>query len=147
MEIKITVNVSGNEPVEIKVDIPEKGESKASNPEPILSEYAVRFDETSCHWRKNARWNKEFLIRQQKFANEKLKHRGYLFLNEVYDMLGVPRTAIGQVVGWVYDEDNPVGDNHVDFDIYAGRNVAFVNEWETRVLLDFNVDGDILKYL
>lgn len=55
----------------------------------------------------------------------------------------------GQVVGWVYDPENPNhnGDNWVDFGIYnidKERNRAFVNGYERSILLDFNVDGYIL---
>ena len=87
-----------------------------------------------------------FLKQQQNYANEMLKSKGHLFLNEVYDMLGIPRTKAGQVVGWVYDEKNPIGDNFVDFGLYdinreAVRN--FVNGYERTILLDFNVDGNI----
>ena len=68
-------------------------------------------------------------------------------------MLGIPRTKAGQVVGCIYDEKNPVGDNYVDFGIYdtnkntkwANANKDFVNGYERSILLDFNVDGDILN--
>ena len=55
-------------------------------------------------------------------------------------MLGVPRRAIGQLVGWVYDENNPNGDNFVDLDIFNERN----NNNENVFILDPNVDGYIL---
>ena len=91
-----------------------------------------------------------FLLRQQNYANDLLKSKGHLFLNEVYDMIGIPRTKAGQVVGWIYDEKNPVGDNFVDFgiiDIHKERNRAFMNGYEKNVLLDFNVDGNILNLM
>ena len=111
------------------------------------SPYAVFFDETSAAWTKNPECNKLFLLRQQEYANAKLRARGYLFLNEVYETLGVPRTSAGQLIGWVYDEENPVGDNYVDFGIFTKRNGKFVNGFEKSVLLDFNVDGNILDRL
>ena len=111
------------------------------------SPYAVFFDETSAAWTKNPECNKLFLLRTQDLANLKLKTRGYLFLNEVFDMLGVPRCKTGQLVGWVYDEVNPVGDNYVDFGIFNECNHKFVNGFEKSVLLDFNVDGNILDRL
>ena len=55
-------------------------------------------------------------------------------------MLGVPRRAIGQLVGWVYDENNPNGDNFVDLDIFNERN----NNDKNVFILDPNVDGYIL---
>ena len=112
-----------------------------------ISEYAKFFDEwnTDEH-SKDPEYNLMFLRKQQDYANEVLKHQGYLFLNEVYDMLGIPRTQAGQVVGWIYDENNPTGDNYVDFGIYDLHDQQkrdFVNGLEKNILLDFNVDGVI----
>ena len=112
-----------------------------------ISEYAKFFDEwnTDEH-SKDPEYNLMFLRHQQDYANEVLKHQGYLFLNEVYDMLGIPRTQAGQVVGWIYDENNPTGDNYVDFGIYDLHDQQkrdFVNGLERNILLDFNVDGVI----
>lgn len=147
MEIKITINVGGNDPIEVKVDVPEKGETKVRKERTDISEYAKWFDNVSIGWTKNPELNKLFLQQQQKFCNERLKRNGYLFLNEVYDCLGIVKTRAGQCVGWIYDERNPIGDNYVDFDLFADRNSDFINGLTDRVLLDFNVDGDILKYL
>lgn len=109
-----------------------------------ISPYARFFCETCRAWTKDPETNKYFLEQIQNYANEKLRYQGYLFLNEVYDMLGIARTKDGQVVGWIYDEKNPTGDNYVDFDIYGARNQGFVNGFESVALLDFNVDGCIL---
>lgn len=73
--------------------------------------------------------------------------RGHLFLNEVYDMLDLPRTKAGQVVGWVYDKNNTKGDNYVSFGIYnllRENSRAFVNGYERAIWIDPNVDGTIL---
>lgn len=114
------------------------------------SDYA-RFFEDGCNgWTKDPEFNLMLLKKQQAFANNLLKTRGHLFLNEVYDMLGMPRTKAGNVVGWLYDEDTPNGDNFVDFGIYdidKPRNRDFVNGYERTILLDFNVDGDILDLM
>ena len=110
------------------------------------SEYAKFFDESSPYWEKNADYNLMFLKAQERYANDLLRSRGRLFLNEVYEMLGIPKTKAGQVVGWVYDEKNPVGDNFVDFGIHDGESIAarrFVNGYERVILLDFNVDGNV----
>lgn len=110
------------------------------------SDYARFFDELCPMWEKDPEYNLIFLKAQQNYANDLLRSRGHLFLNEVYDMLGIPRSKAGQVVGWVYDENNPVGDNYVDFGIYdvnRENNRDFVNGYERSILLDFNVDGNI----
>lgn len=114
------------------------------------SDYARFFDEACAGWTKDAELNLAFLRQQQNYANELLRSRGHLFLNEVYDMLGIPRTKAGQIVGWIYDEKNPVGDNFVDFgiyDLYDERKRAFVNGYERSILLDFNVDGNIWELM
>lgn len=112
-----------------------------------VSEYAKFYDDGCRGWEKDPEQNLLFLRRQQDHANELLQAKGYLFLNEVYDLLGIPRTKAGQIVGWIYDEKNPVGSNYVDFGIYDTNkpvNRDFVNGYERTILLDFNVDGNIL---
>ena len=112
----------------------------------LYSDYARFFDEASPNWQNDPEYNLMFLKAQQQYANDLLKAKGRLFLNEVYDMLGIDRSKAGQVVGWVYNPENPTGDNFVDFGIYdmsKERVRAFVNGYETNILLDFNVDGNI----
>lgn len=114
------------------------------------SDYARFFDDGCAGWTKDSEHNLYFLKCQQNYANERLQKRGYLFLNDVYEMLGIPKTKAGQIVGWVYDEKNPNGDNFVDFGIYninKERARAFVNGYERTILLDFNVDGNILDLI
>lgn len=114
------------------------------------SEFAVIYDDGCKGWDKDPEVNKYFLLKAQEYANQKLQAQGYLYLNEVYDMLGFPRTKAGQVVGWIYDTKNPTGDNCVDFlmfDIHDERKRAFINGYETNVLLDFNVDGNIWELM
>lgn len=116
----------------------------------VHSDYARFFDCGNTGWTKDPEYNLMFLRGQQQYANDLLHSRGYLFLNEVYDMLGVPRTKAGQIVGWIYDERHPNGDNFVDFGIYDINNpnaIDFVNGYERTILLDFNVDGPILDLI
>lgn len=112
------------------------------------SEYACFFDECNPNWEKDADLNFMFLKAQQQYANDLLISRGHLFLNEVYDMIGQPRTKAGQVVGWVYDPKSDARDSYVNFgicDIYRENVREFINGHERSVLLDFNVDGPILE--
>lgn len=102
------------------------------------SMYARFFDEYSPNWQKDPELNRIFVQCQQSYANDLLRARGHLFLNEVYDMLGIERSSAGQVVGWVIGGD---GDNYVSFGMFDAYNSAFVNGYERSVLLDFNVDG------
>lgn len=98
------------------------------------------------YWDENPQYSLMFLKAQQQYANDILRSKGFLSLNEVYKMLGLPEVADGQVVGWIYDEDNPVGDNYVDFGIYdSSQNFNdFIYGTDGGILLDFNVDGYIL---
>lgn len=110
------------------------------------SDYARFFDDGCKGWEKNSEYNLMFLKQVQNWANERLKKRGHLYLNEVYEELGIPLTRAGHEVGWVYDEEHPVGDNFVDFgiyDLYNEKARDFVNGYERTILLDFNVDGVI----
>lgn len=102
--------------------------------------YAKFFDESSVHWKKDPEYNRLYIQCQQNYANDLLKSRGHVFLNEVYDMLGVDRTQAGQVVGWIW---NGEGDNYITFGIFEAENARFVNGTERSILLDFNVDGVI----
>lgn len=113
--------------------------------------YAKIFDEANVNWSRNPVSNLTFLRAQQNYANDKLRADGYLFLNDVYQLLGFPRTTEGQIVGWVFDPkkeiDDGCRDNYVDFGIYdvlykdAAAKRDFINAVEPCVWLDFNVDG------
>lgn len=112
--------------------------------------YARFYDEYCTGWTRSAEDNLRFLKMQQAFANKKLQAQGYLYLNDVYEMLGIPKTKAGHVVGWIYDEAHPVGDNYVDFgiyDLYNEKARDFVNGREMSILLDFNVDGNVWEMM
>ena len=135
-----TVDEEGNE-VKETVKVMEGADDPTT-----YSDYARFFDESCPAWQNDPEYNLTFLRAQQQYANDLLKAQGRLFLNDVYKMLGIDITKAGQVVGWVYDPDCPVGDNFVDFGIYdmsKERVRAFVNGYEPNILLDFNVDGNI----
>ena len=138
---EVVTNEDGTESV-VKKTV---GVVDATNPMNV-SEYARFFDDGCAGWTKDPEYNLMFLRDQQRYANDLLKSKGHLFLNEVYDLLGIPRTKAGQIVGWIYDEKHPNGDNFVDFGIYDTNKTAnrdFVNGYERTILLDFNVDGNI----
>lgn len=107
--------------------------------EDALSMYARPFDDACFGWTKDPEYNKRFLLTQQTYFNDLLKAKGHLFLNEVYDGLGMIRTKIGQVCGWVYDESNTIGDNYVDL----GIKIIRVND-KINFIIDPNVDGCII---
>ena len=150
LDHELRYNVKAKEVEEVVVD--EKGKEKivkktvnVVDPN-VYSDYARFFDVGNPNWDKDPEYNFMFLKHQMNHANELLKCRGHAFLNEVYDMIGIPRTKAGQIVGWIYDEKNPVGDNFIDFGIFdetKQKSIDFVNGYERTILLDFNVDGVI----
>lgn len=151
LDKELKYNIKAKEIDEIKIDEKtgkEEVVKKAVNvADPnTYSDYARLFDDGCLGWTKDPEYNLMFLKNQQRYANDRLKTKGCLFLNEVYDMLGIPRTKAGAVVGWIFDEKHPNGDNFVDFGIYDMNNAKtrdFVNGYERTILLDFNVDGVI----
>lgn len=111
--------------------------------------YARFFDESNRNWQRSGPIaNRTFVQVQQDYANDKLSARGHLFLNEVYDLLGMERTPEGSQVGWIKHGPHK-GDGHVDFCLDWGSPEMrdFMNGDEGSVLLDFNVDGVIWRYI
>lgn len=110
------------------------------------SPYSFIFDETRSSWNKDRHYNRNFLVCQQNMATDLLRTRGHIFLNEVLDMLGIERTAIGQQVGWVMGN----GDDFVDFGLDSFESpeaAAFMAGEEPALWLNFNVDGYILEMI
>lgn len=111
----------------------------------LPSPYAKFFDQSSKNWSHTPEYNLMFLKGQQEYANHRLTADGYLFLNDVYKSLGIPRTQAGQIVGWKSVE-NGGKDGYVDFGIYDPNDEIkreFVNGYGDALMLDFNVDGII----
>jgi hypothetical protein len=125
---KVTDSETGKE-LEVKVADPNK-----------YSPYAKFFDEYSVHWQRDPELNRIYVQCQQNYFNNRLTAYGHVFLNEVYDSLGVERSRAGSVVGWLKEGD---GDGYIDFGIFEAFNSRFVNGSEQSILLDFNVDGVI----
>ena len=96
------------------------------------------------NWEENSDYNLLFLSGVQNYANDKLTVNKILFLNEVYEMLGLPKTKAGQMVGWIYDPTNPETDSYVDFGIDED-NIIYNENGD--ILLDFNPDGNIWKLM
>lgn len=151
LDRELKYNIRKEQVEETIVD--ENGEEKTVTKEvevvdsSAISDFARFYDDGCLGWTKDPEMNLMFLRRQHDAANDRLKDKGYLFLNEVYEMLGIPRSKAGQSVGWIYDKDNVY---KVDFGIYDTHkepNRNFVNGYEKTILLDFNVDGDILDMM
>lgn len=145
MKINVTIEIDDEELKKLfylksEEEYPGNRVDKTEN----FSQYARFCDDSCIGWIKDPEYNMHFLKDQQKYCNVLLRSRGHLFLNDVYDTLDIPRTKAGAVVGWVYDEENPIGDNFVDFGLMNECNFDFINGYKNTALLDFNVDGNIL---
>lgn len=102
---------------------------------------ARHFEKKSACWNKNPEQNRLFVQCQENYANHMLHSRGHIFLNEVYDMLGLSRTTMGAVSGWLMaGTDN---NKFIDFDLHNERNAKFMLGEVNEIFLDFNVDGVI----
>lgn len=132
--------VDGETGKEKKVKSKEKVVNKES-----LNDYTLLFDKNCKDYMSGSPTHNEYFLRcQEKHANYLFKARGYLFLNDVLDMIGAPRTQEGQIVGWVYDHDDS-SKNHISF----GITPCYVEEFDDvldsqEFILDFNVQGVII---
>jgi len=135
--------------------VDENGKEVGTKERKVATQYSIYsrlFDEFNSSWSDNPEYNKMFLQSKQNYANDLLRTRGHLFLNEVYDMLGLERSSAGAVVGWLYKQDE-TSDGYIDFKLYDfdllhdGKNGevrrAFINNYNPSIMLDFNVDGVI----
>lgn len=112
------------------------------DPDAPTSIYARKFEEGNPNWKPFSERNQFFIRCQQDWANDRLQSRGHVFLNEVYDALGLERTREGSVVGWILGGN---GDGYIDFGLKDDhQQVAdFFSGRVDSVWLDFNVDGTI----
>lgn len=139
--MKITFEISVEELEKLFGGVEETEEKRKSGKyewEP--TEFTAWFNEDCYAWSKDPQYNKMYLVNQQNYFNDVLRTRGHLYLNEVYDTLGIPRTKAGQMVGWVFEDEN----SRVDFGLDDPRNQDFNNGKTTNALLVFNVDGVII---
>lgn len=103
------------------------------------------FDASSPYWEKSAEHNLCFLRERQSYANQLLQTRGHIFVNEIYDMIGIPRTKAGAVEGLLKEKDGKT--MVVDFGIYELYREAardFVNGYENVILIDVKDAWNIL---
>lgn len=128
-----------------------------------LSTYStVLFDERSNFFSTEQAMNLRYISIVVHGANEKLNARGasrrdnmgkVFFLNELCDMLDVPRTPLGNVVGWRYDPNNH---NKITYDIFWGKQLdpestiygAYEDDADcARAWIRFNTEGNVLEDL
>lgn len=91
----------------------------------------IVFDEKNPNWSgSGSEYNLLFIRAQERYLNNLLAARGHVFLNEIHDMLGVPRTQHGALTGWVLFGQSE-------------RPIRFGVSFSQHILIDVAVDGVI----
>lgn len=123
-------------PVELVEDTP-NGPRKVFGTKPgHRSPYAQVFDDTNHNFVEGAAYNEHFFRIQSDLMTNRLRAQGHLFLNEVYDRLGLPRTGTGAQCGWI------ISDKTDDFvEIIA----IPMHDFHGSYMLDFNAAGYIVN--
>lgn len=99
-------------------------------------------------WSKASGYNLMFLTRVQCDANDKLRRKGFVTLNEVLDALGMERTVDGITLGWV---DEPGRESVIDFGFLRylkdDEDAGCFRSSDPDYMLHFNCDGDVHEIL
>lgn len=121
------------------------------------SPYMRYFTRSNKNWDKSPDTIYFFLKSEQDALNNLLKSRAYtnprkigvVTYNEVLERLGfeMPLDGSGLLVGWIYDAENPIGDNYIDLDVRSCMLPGEDGTLEKAYSIDFNVDGNIYKEL
>jgi hypothetical protein len=110
-----------------------------------LNDTMYFFDQSNVNWKNSPEYNLMYVRCQETFANQLLSTRGHVFLNDILDDLGIPRTKEGAILGWVLDSN---GANHIDLgivDLQGSNSRVFGTDRELGecVMLDIKTDGII----
>lgn len=89
--------------------------------------YSQLFEPANPNWSDEPNHNMLFVQAMQNHANDTLRVRGHVTLNDVYDLLGFRRSEEGQLVGWTKGP--------IDFNIKTNPKT---------IRLTFRVEGEIL---
>ena len=146
------------EVVEREVTDPETGKTKKKKEKvqvPTKPTAYSRFFEDSNDFQKDGGSNFLFIKSQLNTAQRHLIKDGYLFLNDVYKLLGLPITQAGQSAGWIYDYDNREstmiyfkGFEDEGYATFSSDVIDLLNNRTNSILIDFvNIKDDILTDL
>lgn len=147
-DYKLAHNIPKDVPIEEAKNIVEGGKAKEG------SRYEYLFFERNQNYTNNCLLNLNFLTKVERWANQQLQIKGYLFLRDVLNALGVDITDEGVrddlslyemcTCGWVYRPNDPTFTNVVDFGLRCPDNNDFFDGIDPAALLHFNVDGIII---
>ena len=145
-EINEVVDENGNITAEVK-------EKTLFNPN---SDTSVLFDETTTEvWNRNGAVNHTRITNVIETANRILSTRGFLYLYEIYEALGMKRTPTSQNMGWMTEKWNkefPWADvNHITCTINGvdsmSEGLKLYDHDMDGLWLDFNCPGNITPWL
>lgn len=114
------------------------------------------FDASNPNFEKDAAMNRDFLFRQEQYANWKLQHaksingKRYILLNDVRELFGYEPTQSGYIMGWIYYDDPEEAAKHpgsgiIDIGLNNVHDEAacrFRNGLEYVYLIRFNVEPE-----
>lgn len=109
--------------------------------------YARVFDVRCPSWCNNDDYNMMFIKSKQDWFNLLLSRDGTVFLNDVYQELGFPKTKAGQMVGWCNKGGNMNRDGVIIFKIEKIRSDHYGPNDASAFIVDFNVDGVVFDQL
>jgi hypothetical protein len=115
-----------------------------------FSDYAVMFGKENENWEPSTRQNILYLQSVIRYFEDRLRLKGRVFLNEVYEYMGYEPTEAGTQVGWIREAHQlGEGDGFISFGLEKNTEnaVKFMNGTLSDVILDFNVDGVITHHL
>lgn len=111
-------------------------------------EYAIDFDSRNPNWKHDYELNHYFIEANERYFNERLRTRGYVLLNEVYEALGAEPTKEGSIIGWVFDTSaDSITKNVIEFTIYDLDDFEPGMYEDSCMLIDFNVDGVVYNIM
>lgn len=142
---------------------PETGRKKKVKREILRSNYdgysqfARLFDECNDLYQKNivningkepsyGVYNLNLIANLEKEANKQLRERGYLTINDVYELLHFEQIKAGRDAGWIWDPNDPTCRNntHINFGTFRGKDEEDMRAMylgiERAFILDFNID-------
>lgn len=114
---------------------------------PVTDPYNRIFEQgASSQWQDDLGINKMFIHNQQRFAQQLLSRRGYLWLSEVYTSLGFEENDVSRVVGWKVRKlpDGTKDIPMVDFGLDTPHPDDQMLAREQAIYLDFNCQGLIV---
>lgn len=100
----------------------------------------VVFDSNNRNWVPSPEHNRLFLRAIENHANAVLQARGCLLLNDLYDMLGMPRSRYGLTSGWVSHGNGIVS----GWTSHGNGVVSF--QMPSPSIIEFAVDGNVENF-